>query len=330
MLHRVGRIDMFRNQTLLIGALVLAQGAAVAADLPAVKSRAEAASPRCEDKLLAPSDGFGFAAGAGVAAPGDRSLGLEYALAWGARGGSGQAHGLKAQASFGAAPCLEVGPSLFFGTSRASDRAAGTVSTTRAVGAGVEVKYALAPAPGLGVTLVVEPTYAWSRSRFSDPATPLFLRGDGPVAGATAKLIVEKALVSESLFVAFNLEQGASFVKDNGVDSVTASGAGWTRSSSLTARVALTAKIADWTGGGLYVGVDAAHQRAYEGAFLNRRPGWAWFAGPNLFAQLNDKVSLNLAWSTQLRGRAAGQTAGALDLDDFSRHIAKVKLGVGF
>ena len=41
-------------------------------------------------------------------------------------------------------------------------------------------------------------------------------------------------------------------------------------------------------------------------------------------------VAFNAAFSTQLRGRAAGQTSGALDLDDFTRHIAKAKLAVAF
>lgn len=304
---------------------------ALAADAPVRKPGADAFADRCADRQLASPDAFGFAAGAGVAAPGDRGLGLEYSGAYGSRGGSSQAHGVKAQASFGVLPCFEVGPSLFVGWSRSSDRTAATSMRTLGSGAGVEAKYKILEAPGFGVTAVIEPTYAWSRTRLSDFATPSFQAGGAPVAGVTAKLLVEKTLIAKRLFATANLEQGASFSKDNGVDVVTGSGSGWSRSSSLTIRAALALKAASWgpeDEGGVFLGLDASHQRVHEGAFLNRRPGWAWFAGPNLLVQIDSKLSLNAAWSSQLRGRAAGQGAGGLDLADFNRHVAKLKLGV--
>ncbi len=100
--------------------------------------------------------------------------------------------------------------------------------------------------------------------------------------------------------------------------------------AAAPARAALSFRVASRDGGGLHLGVDAGHPRAYDGALLNRRPGWAWFAGPDLLAQIDDRASVNAAFSTQLRGRAAGQTSGALDLDDFTRHIARAKLAVAF
>ena len=48
-----------------------------------------------------------------------------------------------------------------------------------------------------------------------------------------------------------------------------------------------------------------------------------------LYLQLTRKAFVTAAWNVQVAGREAGQ-AGALDLADFSRHRAKLKLAVEF
>ncbi|MBL8589366.1 MAG: hypothetical protein JNK46_12615, partial [Methylobacteriaceae bacterium] len=276
----------------------------------------------------APPDASGFAAGSGVAKHDDPfGCGLEFSGAWGARAGSSVAHGLKLSVAKSPFRCLEIGPSITLAHARASDPVAATTTTTRAIGAGVEIKYKLIGGERFGLTAAFEPTIASSRIRLSDWATPQFLRGDGPAAGYTAKLLFDAAIAPQQLFLAVNLEQGAAFLKDNGVDCATASGSGWCRGSSLTLRAALSYAVVSEK---FFVGVDAAHQRAYDGAFLNRAPGWAWFAGPNLFWQISDNVSFNAAFAAQLSGKAPGQTAGSLNLDQFTRYVAKAKLGWSF
>ncbi len=313
---------------MLFGAAFLLAGLpSLAADLAAARAPDGPASANaCADSPGAPPDAFGFAAGSDVAAPGDLGAGLEYSGAWGVRAGSSQAHGLKASLSMGLAPCVELGPSLSYGWSRAVDPS-GARTTTNVVGAGFEAKYKLLnrATHGFGLTVSFEPTAAWSRARLVDPAAPPVRAGSSGLYGATAKILVDAELAKDRLYGAFNIEQSAAFQRDNGVDCAIAGG-GWCKSSFLNLRAALALKVAET----FYLGVDLAHQRAYDGAFLNRAPGWAWFAGPNLFWQANEKVSFNAAWAVQLSGKAPGQTAGSLNLDQFTRHAVKAKLGVSF
>lgn len=322
---------MFNRGFLALASMTALAGSVAAADLgrKAPAPAAPAASTACRESAGLPSDAFGFTAGTDVADLNSWGGGLEYSGSYGTRFGSLQAHGLKAQVSTSPVRCLEIGPSLTYNWGQTSERIGLTSARSTAVGGGLEFKYKLfgRGENGFGLTFVTEPTLAHGRSRFSDPLTPAYTRGDGAIAGNTAKILLDVELVKDKLYGAFNIEHVASFTRDGVNGCTTAGGNGYCKGSNLNLRAALSLKVAD----GLFLGVDAAHQRAYTGTFLNTNPGHAWFAGPNIFWQVNEKVSLNAAWSTQLAGKANGQIAGQkLNLDDFSRHIAKVKLGVAF
>lgn len=317
-----------RSMTMGALALIFMGAAAQAADLPKRKSAVEApeAQTYCLDAKELPADAFGFAAGSDVASLGSLGGGLEYSGAFGARVGSAQAHGAKLSLSFSPIRCLEVGPSVTGAWARSS--ADGATTRSSAYGAGVELKYkALGrQTHGFGLTIGVEPTAAFGRVRFSDPGAGVFQRGSGSAYGATFKILADKELVADRLFGALNVEHAAGWTKDDGAACSTASGSGYCRGSQLNLRAALAWKATD----DLFVGADVSHQRAYDGIALNRSPGWAWFAGPNLFWKASEAVTLNAAWSTQLSGRAPGQSGGGLNLDQFSRHIVKAKIGVSF
>ena len=79
----------------------------------------------------------------------------------------------------------------------------------------------------------------------------------------------------------------------------------------------------------LLVGAKLWYLRHYDGIAFNSFTGDAVYLGPTLYLQLTRKAFVTAAWNVQVAGREAGQ-AGALDLADFSRHRAKLKLAVEF
>ena len=79
----------------------------------------------------------------------------------------------------------------------------------------------------------------------------------------------------------------------------------------------------------LLVGAEIWYLRHYDGIAFTSFTGEAVYLGPTLYLQLNRKAFVTAAWNVQIAGREAG-AAGALDLADFSRHRAKLKLAVEF
>jgi hypothetical protein len=79
----------------------------------------------------------------------------------------------------------------------------------------------------------------------------------------------------------------------------------------------------------LFLGAVVQHLRAYSGSFLNKAEGHAWFVGPTSFFKANSNRSISGTFATQISGKARG-VSNSLDLDNFNRHIAKVKLGYAF
>ena len=74
-----------------------------------------------------------------------------------------------------------------------------------------------------------------------------------------------------------------------------------------------------------FIGGDARYLRKYEGAALNALAGEALFVGPTLFATLGHSYLLTAAFAAQVWGRVPGEP-GSLDLDNFTRHQAKLRL----
>ena len=57
--------------------------------------------------------------------------------------------------------------------------------------------------------------------------------------------------------------------------------------------------------------------------------GDAVYVGPTLYVQLSRKTFMTAAWNTQVAGRDL-ENPGALNLSEFSRHRAKLKVAVEF
>lgn len=307
----------------------LAAGPAFAADLPTTKpAAAPAPSLACLESRGVSNDAFGFASGSDVNDLGQRTAAVEYDGAFGTKFGSAWSHLGRAQVEISPARCLDMTGWMTGSWSRSKDDLSGVVGRSRTFAFGVETKYKILGRDphGVGLTVSFEPSAAFGRLRSYDPSIPDTTRWSQRVFTGTAKLILDKELLRDRLYGAFNIENAASFARANLYDCATNSGSGYCKSSALNFRAALTLKLAD----NLFAGVDASHQRLYEGAFLNRRPGYAWFAGPNMLWQIREGVSLSAAWAQQLSGKAPGQAGGRLNLDQFSRTVVKTKLAVDF
>ena len=97
------------------------------------------------------------------------------------------------------------------------------------------------------------------------------------------------------------------------------------RESTLGLSAAITYQaITDY-----FVGAEVRYRRRYEGLGLQSLEGQALFIGPIFFANFGGEKTLSIAWSSQVAGKAEG-SPGKLDLDNFSRHEAKVSFRVGF
>lgn len=100
------------------------------------------------------------------------------------------------------------------------------------------------------------------------------------------------------------------------------------RTSTLLWSGAVVARIAERT----FLGPEVRHQRAYDGAYLNRLEGQAVFVGPALHHRFTEKAFLTLAYSAQVWGRdeEPGPGRASLDLRNFERHNLRLKLGLDF
>ena len=155
-------------------------------------------------------------------------------------------------------------------------------------------------------------------------AEPHWARID-EVSGALAQkfaveftVAADRELIKDTLFGAVNFIYEPEWVRIHATGEQE-------RSSTIGASLALMAKVMP----SVFLGGEVRYLRAYEGVALNAFAGEALFAGPSVFVNVNERLSLIAVWSTQIAGRPAG-TDAALDLDNFERHRVKLKAVVSF
>jgi hypothetical protein len=160
-----------------------------------------------------------------------------------------------------------------------------------------------------GLTLSVEPHWGFA-DETSGSAISHF--------GWEGVLMADRELVPNQLFGALNLH----FDTDR---TVTRPGDGVEQQPTLGLGIALAGQVISnvWLGG------EARYFRSYEGAALETFSGQALYLGPTLYAQLGEKGWLSAAFSFQAWGSAVG-APGALDLSNFERYQAKLRLGYVF
>jgi hypothetical protein len=160
-----------------------------------------------------------------------------------------------------------------------------------------------------GLTFVVEPH--WARVEEVSGA-PVHKHAVGFLLAA------DKDIVRDTLFVAFNAMYEPEWLKllDTGE---------YERESTVGLGTAGMLRLSP----SFFIGGDARYLRKYEGAALNTLAGEALFVGPTLFATLGHSYLLTAAFEAQVWGRVPGEP-GSLDLDNFTRYQAKLRLVAHF
>jgi hypothetical protein len=173
----------------------------------------------------------------------------------------------------------------------------------------------VARSPGQPLAVVVAMEPRWSRIDLSTGYRAEFYASE-------FKLIIDAAL-AERLFAAMNLIYAVATQRYD------IPGASWVDNSLISFSAALTAQPYAAEKAlieGIFLGVEGRLLSLFEGLALNRNLGNAFFAGPTLAIGFRDGRMLNVVWTPQIAGRAHPASApGALDLDNFERHVFRVR-----
>jgi hypothetical protein len=130
------------------------------------------------------------------------------------------------------------------------------------------------------------------------------------------KLAFDTALVENRLFLGVNLLYEPETTRADGV---------WTNESKWGGSAALAYRIIPT----VIVGAEVWYLRHYDSIGVNNYTGDAVFIGPTLYVQLTRKAFMTAAWNTQIAGAENGGSS-PLNLAEFSRHRAKLKLAIEF
>lgn len=136
--------------------------------------------------------------------------------------------------------------------------------------------------------------------------------------GAQLWLIVDKELVENRIFAAFNLIYAPQAARSR-VTGV------WEHQSGFGISGAITTQILP----GILIGAEARYLRSYDGLGLDSLMGGALFMGPTFYARFSDRFWMGAAWNIQVAG-STGNGPGALDLTNFERHQVKLRFGYNF
>lgn len=260
---------------------------------------------------------FGFTLGSDTEHAGAKGLALENVARFGKRASSYFGLGQKLEFAYGVTDDLSVSLALLGDHHRVKEKPAyiGTVDNVKSRylfnGVGGEIRYRLldrSKAP-FGLTLHLEPSIARS-----DELSGL----KGIKYGTENKIILDREVIPEKLFVAFNLLQELEVVKEKGAPA-------WERASKVGASFAATWQILP----NVFVGAEARYLRAYEGLRMKAYLGDAWYLGPTLSARFAENYWVSIAYNGLVGGHPKG---GGIkyDLDNFERHQLRVKFGMEF
>lgn len=254
---------------------------------------------------------FGFTQGADIGAQGEQSVEFETTTQIGRR--YGHYASLEQEIEY------EQVPSQFFGYELSAHALGYSINGVDGLadahgvqfsGLSAQLNYLVVgrgPGSPFGLTFAIEPEWA----RIDD--------GGQPVRDYSTSFtaIVDTELVPNRVYGALNLSYAPDFAQSPGQP--------WERSSSLGVSAGLAARVTPK----LTLGGEGEYYRAYDGLALQALQGQAFYLGPTLHWQFTGKIMLAAAWSTQVAGRATGETH-ALDLTNFPRHRGNLKLEFEF
>jgi hypothetical protein len=259
---------------------------------------------------------FGFTEGSGIGLEGEKEFSPETVARFGKRDGRYQAGETKLEYEFTPNQYVqfEFGPMVAWHNIKdvtdLDNRNQIAVS-----GFFGEIRYLLldrGPSSPLAVTLSAEPE--WPRIDETSGARVKNF-------GLELKVNTDLELIQNRLYLGADLLYEPEATHDP--DGV---GAGWEKESTGGISGALSYRIL----ASVFVGAEAWYLRHYEGSWFNTFTGDAAFVGPTIYVQLSRKVFMTAAWNAQVWGREVDDPGSTLNLAEFSRHRAKLKLAVEF
>ncbi len=259
---------------------------------------------------------FGFTTGSGIGLEGEKEFSIDSASRFGKADGRYYASESKLEFEFTPNQYVqfELGP--FISAHRISN-VTGLDDRNQVELGGFfgEIRYMLldrTSSQPLAVTLSAEPT--WRRMDETSGAR---------VRNLELEMLVnaDLELIENRLYLGSNLlyEPEATHDPDG-------TGAGWFKESKGGVSGALSYRIVP----AVFVGVETWYLRHYEGTWFNDFTGDALFLGPTMYVQLGPKWFMTAAWNTQAWGRDVNDPGSKLNLSEFSRQRARIKLAVEF
>jgi hypothetical protein len=259
---------------------------------------------------------FGFTEGSGIGLEGEREFSPETVMRFGKRDGRYSASETKLEYEFTPNQYVqfELGPMVAWhnisGVTDLDDRKQADFS-----GFFGEIRYLLldrGPSSPLAITLSAEPE--WHRIDETSGARVKNF-------GLELKINADLELIQNRLYLGANLLYEPEATRDpEGV------GAGWEKESTAGISGALSYRILP----SVFVGAELWYLRHYDGSWLNNFTGDALYVGPTVYVQITPKIFMTAAWNTQVWGREVDNPGNSLNLEEFSRQRAKLKVAVEF
>src|SRR5262249_26795939 len=255
---------------------------------------------------------FGFTEGSDIGAKGERELETDSTGRFGRLGGSynNVATALEAKYSlsdrFRLSAAATVAHYDISGVNGLDDRPQGALQSVS-----FDARYRMCDrehAP-FGVPISVEPHWGFADDASGAPADE---------QRAAFRAFADRELIANRLFAALNVGYEPAQTR------IHASGETF-RESTFGIGAALAMQVMPH----VFVGTEVRSLRHYEGLGLNSFAGQALYIGLTLYATFGQGYFLSAAWNVQVWGAVAA-SSGALDLVNFERHQAKLRLGVSF
>jgi len=255
---------------------------------------------------------FGFTIGSGIGLEGEKEISAQSVGRFGKRSGTYRAFQHTLEFEFTPSQYVQIeiealGQSHFIkNVPDLDDR-----NSTQFSGVAAEFRYLLlgrGPGNPWSITLSIEP----ETSRIDDTS--------GEVVRVTEfenRLAIDVEIIPSRLFAGFNFLYVPEIVRTPEAE--------WERETTLGFSAALAYRFIP----SVVAGVEVEYFRHYSSLDLSSFEGDAVFVGPTLYWQLTNKSFIQAAWSAQVAGHAVGDPFN-LNLDEFSRHKAKLKYAYEF
>jgi hypothetical protein len=255
---------------------------------------------------------FGFTEGSDIGERGETELEADSTGRFGRQGGTYRALSTALEAKYTAVDYFRIGASTTIaayglnGVPGFDDRQSLTVQEIA-----FDLRYRLLDREktGFGLTFAFEPRRGFADEASGAPADQY---------GGKFSLLADKEIVPKRVFAAFNLIYDPEATQLHGTSVVE-------RESILGTSAAVAAQVQP----GVFWGAEVRYLRHYDGLALGNFTGDAVYMGPTFYAKPSGNWWLSAAWNFQIAGARNG-FAGPLDLADFERHQAKLRLGISF